>query len=109
MDKIEKILKLAEIGYSKDEISRFLDIGEAPEQLEIKPDEKPVEKTIDEAAKAEPDYVESLKPYLEDMKNLLKSIQAANVRSAQMDEQPAYTGHDAIAEIINPTFKGGKR
>lgn len=107
MDNIEKIIKLAEIGYTKDEIEKFLNLGKAPEQLEIKEPEP--EKKAEEIKAPVPDYNESLndmfKPYLDNMEKMLKTIQAANIRAAEMGEVKPYTGLDAMAEIIAPRKK----
>lgn len=104
MNELDKILKLADLGYTREEINKFLSIGTGPSELEIKTEE-PTPTPEPEV----PDYSENIKnaldPYLKGIQETLKAIQAANIRGVEMNETPKKTPEEILADVINPKRK----
>lgn len=94
--KLEYVLELVKAGFDKDEIMKMVDGGEEvtpeekpeekPEESEEKPEEsKPEEKT---EQKQDPyaAYVQAMQKTMDEMRETLKKIQAANVRGTELPE-----------------------
>lgn len=90
--KLEHVLELVKAGFDKDEIMKMVDGGEEvtpeekPEEPEAKPEEdkpedKPEPKTDPYAA-----YVQAMQKTMDEMRETLKKIQAANVRGTELPE-----------------------
>ena len=100
---IDQILKLAELGYTKDEI-QALSAPEAsapaqPSDPEPEPEPAPAENP--ELLK----LTEAMKGYMESMQQTLKDIQSANIRNSSMPMQDPDTVDTALAAIIQPSKK----
>lgn len=104
--KIDDVLTLAKMGFTKDEILKLADIGDdadpTPKQKpEPKPEPEPEPEPTPEP-KPEPtpkpdDYYAKIS---EQMAGILSAIQKSNIT---MDQQPQpMTAEDALASIINP-------
>ena len=90
--KIEDVLTLAKMGFTKNEILKLADIGDdADPTPEPKPEPKP------EPAPKPDDYYAKIS---EQMDGILSAIQKSNIIK---DQQPQpMTAEDALASIINP-------
>ena len=78
--KLEHVLELVKAGFDKDEIMKMVDSGEevTPED---KPEDKPEQKQDPYAA-----YVQAMQKTMDEMRETLKKIQAANVRGTELPE-----------------------
>ena len=90
--KIDDVLTLAKMGFTKNEILKLADIGDDADptpEPEPKPEPKPAPKPDDYYAKIS-----------EQMDGILSAIQKSNIIK---DQQPQpMTAEDALASIINP-------
>lgn len=96
--KLEHVLELVKAGFDKDEIMKMVDSGEevTPEEpkTEDKPEE-PEEKPEEAEEKSEPEkkqdpyaaYVQAMQKTMDEMRETLKKIQAANVRGTELPEK----------------------
>lgn len=105
---IEEILKLGEMGYTKDEIEamgaeKTDEPGSAPEP-EKQPEPEPVKEP--EPAKA-PDQ-DILKFIAGEFEKLNKSIQLANINNSNINQPKEKTAEEVLADLIAPPLKGGK-
>jgi len=102
---IDQILKLAELGYTKDEI-QALSTPEAPAPAQ--PAEPEPEPEPEQAPAENPELLkltEAMKGYMESMQQTLKDIQSANIRNSSMPMQDPDTVDTALAAIIQPSKK----
>ena len=78
--KLEHVLELVKAGFDKDEIMKMVDSDEevTPED---KPEDKPEQKQDPYAA-----YVQAMQKTMDEMRETLKKIQAANVRGTELPE-----------------------
>lgn len=95
--KLEHVLELVKAGFDKDEIMKMVDSSEevTPEKPEEKPEEpeEPEEKP-EPAADPKPEpkqdpyaaYVQAMQATMDEMRETLKKIQAANVRGTELPE-----------------------
>ena len=91
--EIEKIMKLVDAGFSREEILNF--VG-------VKPPEKPVEKHAENEAEKSNEN-EALNNILQEMKNVVLEIQKANIFRASLPGPGDGDNVDSIlASIINP-------
>lgn len=128
MEKIDKILKLADLGYSRVEIEKLLAgareeatkgaendekngdfinlLDEKPEKKDEKEDKTDEKKPLGEVDAR----VGTLEQSLKSIEKTLKDIQVHNVRWSQMDESAGKTTKDVavdiLSSVINPTKKG---
>ena len=87
---IEEILKLGEMGYTKDEIEAMgTEKQEEPEQ------------------KKEPEQ-DILKFIAGEFEKLNKSIQLANINNSNINQPKEKTAEEVLADLIAPPLKGGK-
>lgn len=99
--KLEHVLELVKAGFDKDEIMKMVDSGEEVTPEEPKPEEKPEEpeeKPEETKPEAKPEekpeqkqdpyaaYVKAMKATMDEMRETLKKIQAANVRGTSLPE-----------------------
>ena len=93
--EIEKIMKLVDAGFTRDEIMNFAG--------EKKPVEKPVEKPAEKQVE-KPAENESLGEILREMKNVVQEIQKANMFRASLPGPGAEENdvNKILASIINP-------
>lgn len=103
--EIEKIMKLVDAGFTREEIMKFA--GEKPvDKVAEKPidkvAEKPVDKVVDKPAD-KPIESEALGEILQEMKNVVLEIQKANIFRASLPGPDEGDNVDKIlASIINP-------
>ena len=99
--EIEKIMKLVDAGFTREEILKFA--GEnAVEKVAEKPAEKSAEKPAETTAE-KPNENEALNNILQEMKNVVLEIQKANVFRASLPGPGDGDNVDSIlASIINP-------
>lgn len=99
--EIEKIMKLVDAGFTREEILRFAG-GEQTEKQAEKPAEKPVEPPAEKPAE-KPNENEALNNILQEMKNVVLEIQKANIFRASLPGPGDGDNVDNIlASIINP-------
>lgn len=100
---IDQILKLAELGYTKDEI-QALSVPEAPAPAQpAEPEPEP-----EQAPAENPELLkltEAMRGYMESMQQTLRDIQSANIRNSSMPMQDPDTVDTALAAIIQPSRK----
>lgn len=106
--EIEKIMKLVDAGFTRDEIMNFAgekkpDEKPVEKQVEEKPPEKPVEKPAEKQVE-KPAENESLGEILREMKNVVQEIQKANMFRASLPGPGAEENdvNKILASIINP-------
>lgn len=95
--KLEHVLELVKAGFDKDEIMKMVDGGEEVTPEEPKPEEKPEEKE-EKPEETKPEekpeqkqdpyaaYVQAMQKTMDEMRETLKKIQAANVRGTELPE-----------------------
>ncbi len=93
--KLEHVLELVKAGFDKDEIMKMVDSGEEvtpeepkPEEKPEEPEEKPEEPEEKPEQKQDPyaAYVKAMQATMDEMRETLKKIQAANVRGTSLPE-----------------------
>lgn len=103
--EIEKIMKLVDAGFSREEILNFVGV-KPPEKPVEKPVEKHVEKPVEKHAENEAEKSnenEALNNILQEMKNVVLEIQKANIFRASLPGPGDGDNVDSIlASIINP-------
>lgn len=106
---IEKIMKLVDAGFTREEILNFA--GGKPDEKSVeKPAEKPVEKPVEKPAEKpvekpaeKSNENEALNNILQEMKNVVLEIQKANIFRASLPGPDDGDNVDSIlASIINP-------
>ena len=110
---LEQILKLGEIGFTKEEILKMAMANQEPDkepekEPEQEPEKEPEKDPEQESEQPEPDN-ESLSTginaLLQDMHKTLKGIQDANIKRSRMPEVETKKPEDILAEVIFPTYK----
>lgn len=103
--EIEKIMKLVDAGFTREEILNFSG-GNPAEKPAEKPVENPVEKPAEKPAEKEAEKTnenEALNNILQEMKNVVLEIQKANIFRASLPGPGEGDNVDSIlASIINP-------
>ena len=94
--KLEHVLELVKAGFDKDEIMKMVDSGEEvtpeekTEEKPEEPEEKPEESKPEEKPEPKQDpyaaYVQAMQKTMDEMRETLKKIQAANVRGTELPE-----------------------
>lgn len=94
--KLEHVLELVKAGFDKDEIMKMVDSGEEVTPEEPKPEENPeeAEDKPEEPTEPKPEpkqdpyaaYVQAMQKTMDEMRETLKKIQAANVRGTELPE-----------------------
>ena len=102
---IEKIMKLVDAGFTREEILNFTG-GKPVEKSVEKPAETPAEKPVEKPAETSPEKPnenEALNNILHEMKNVVLEIQKANIFRASLPGPGDGDNVDNIlASIINP-------
>ena len=86
--KLEHVLELVKAGFDKDEIMKMVDSGEevTPEEPEEKPEESKPEEKPEPKQDPYAAYVQAMQKTMDEMRETLKKIQAANVRGTSLPE-----------------------
>lgn len=94
--KLEQVLELVKAGFDKDEIMKMVDSSEEVTPEEPKPEENPeeAEDKPEEPTEPKPEpkqdpyaaYVQAMQKTMDEMRETLKKIQAANVRGTELPE-----------------------
>ena len=101
--KIDDVMKLVNVGFSKDEImSYFGDDEPAPEAT---PEQAPAPEATPEPAPAPDAMKEVLDSFLDSFKTVIKDINAANIAGSSMPEQHHESAEEVLASIIAPPAK----
>lgn len=102
---VEKIMKLVDAGFTREEILNFTG-GKPMEKAAEKPAETPPEKSAEKHAENQAEKQnenEALNNILQEMKNVVQEIQKANVFRASLPGPGDGDNVDSIlASIINP-------
>ena len=97
--KIDDVLTLAKMGFTKDEILKLADIGDDADPT---PNPEPKPESVP-APTPEPKPDDYYAKISEQMDGILSAIQKSNIIK---DQQPQpMTAEDALASIINPEVK----
>lgn len=112
MNKVETIIKLAEMGYNKDEISKLLEEQEkapepapepAPETEEVKDEEKDQpQKVVNVVDDFTAKFNEAMNNFNEVMDKKINDLQKLNILNSQMGTKAPETAEDMLAKVINP-------
>ena len=103
MELVDKILKLNELGYSKDEIDSLLKKEEVIEIDLVGKDEKPSEDKTVEEKPVEPEVPQEKDETIERLSSIeetLKAIQANNVKWSNMPTVEEKTELELVQEIL---------
>lgn len=100
---LEQILKLGEMGFTKEEILKMAMATEPDKQPEQEP-EKEQEQEPEQQPQNE-SLSTGINALLQDMHETLKGIQNANIQNSRMPEVEAKKPEDILAEVIYPTYK----
>lgn len=102
---VEKIMKLVDAGFTREEILNFTG-GKPAEKAVEKPTEIPAEKPVEKPAETPAEKTnenEALNNILQEMKNVVLEIQKANIFRASLPGPSDGDNVDSIlASIINP-------
>lgn len=102
---VEKIMKLVDAGFTREEILNFTS-GKPLEKAAEKPAETPAEKPVEKPVETPPEKSnenEALNNILQEMKNVVLEIQKANIFRASLPGPGDGDNVDSIlASIINP-------
>lgn len=121
-EKVETILKLAEIGYSRLEIEQLL-AEPKPEKVEMidvlatgkptetepEPEKEPVQQPTPSVGTHEEGVkIANLEKSIESLTDTIKALQASNLKHADLPPQePTETADDILASLINRNYKKG--
>lgn len=108
--EIEKIMKLVDAGFTREEILNFTGRKSADKPVEKVVEKKPVEKPVEKVSEKpvekvveKPAESEALGEILQEMKNVVLEIQKANIFRASLPGPGDGDNVDSIlASIINP-------
>lgn len=109
--KIEDVLKLKDAGFTNDDIIRFSgaydEISEQPPAIEQDPAEVP---TISTTNTTPPEWSAKIDALTARINELQKTIQASNMRTAQMPETITKSPAEILGDVIAPPVnkKGDK-
>lgn len=102
---VEKIMKLVDAGFTREEILNFAgekSVDKPVEKVVEKPVEKVAEKPVEKVVE-KPTESEALGEILQEMKNVVLEIQKANIFRASLPGPGEGDNVDSIlASIINP-------
>lgn len=111
---IEEILKLGEMGYTKDEIEAMGTENAAEPGSGQEPEkQKEPEQTMEPEHAKEPEQSKDpapdiLKFIAGEFEKLNKSIQLANINNSNINQPKEKTAEEVLADLIAPPLKGGK-
>ena len=103
MDNLDKILKLVEAGYTKDEITSLLAPEIKPEPQSLEPDikEEPEEKT--EQVSPQQEYLETMKEITNEFKKVRDDLRrSALISDSSQIADPLEESRKVLASIIDP-------
>lgn len=117
MNNLDKIFKLIDAGYTKEEINELLQPKE--ELNKIYPEEPKEPEEPEEAPEEEPTFIskptlnpdiisklgDAIKGLDDKINKLDKSIKAGNILNSSMDVKPTETAEDILASLITPKLK----
>lgn len=110
MDNLDKILKLVEAGYTKDEISSLLSPEIKPEPESLEPDikEEPEEKK--ESVDPRKEYLDTMKEITDEFKKVRDDLRrSALISDSSQITDPLEESRKVLASIIDPpNLKKGK-
>lgn len=106
---LEQILKLGEMGFSKDEILKMKGISDDVNQdPEPEPQPEPQPEPESQPQPQNESLSMGINALLEDMHKTLKGMQEANINASNMPEVVKKAPEDILAEVIFPTFNKKK-
>lgn len=107
MENLDKILKLVEAGYSKEEISNMLQ-PEIREEPEIK--EEPVPEQKNEEMSVKDEYISAMKEVTDELKKIKEDLHRSNlIVDGTPIADPMEESRKVLASIIDPpNLKKGK-
>lgn len=99
---LEQILKLGEMGFTKEEILKMA-MGTTEKEPEKEPEQEPEQEQ--EPQPQNESLSTGINALLQDMHDTLKGIQNANIQNSRMPEVETKKPEDILAEVIYPTYK----
>lgn len=107
MENLDKILKLVEAGYSKEEISAMLQ-PEIREEPEIK--EEPVPEEQKDELPPKDEYISAMKEVTDELKKIKEDLRRSNIMNDSTGiGDPLEESRKVLASIIDPpNLKKGK-
>lgn len=105
--KIDDVMRLVNVGFSKDEIVKYFGEDEpAPKATpEPTPDPTPEPEATPEPAPAPEAMKEVLDGFLNSFKTVVDDIKAANIVGSSMPDQHHDSAEEVLASIIAPPAK----
>ena len=101
MENLDKILKLVEAGYSKEEISNMLQPEKKEESEEIK--EKPDPEQKDEEMSVKDEYISAMKEVTDELKKIKDDLRRSNLINDSVEiADPLEESRKVLASIIDP-------
>lgn len=103
---IEEILKLGEMGYTKDEIEAMGTEKTAEPESASEPEKQ--KEPVKEPEPVKDPEQDILKFIAREFEKLNKSIQLANINNSNIHQPKEKTAEEVLADLIAPPLKGGK-
>lgn len=105
---IEEILKLGEMGYTKDEIEAMGTEKAAEPEPAAEPEKQKEPEQVKEPEPVKAPEQDILKFIAGEFEKLNKSIQLANINNSNINQPKEKTAEEVLADLIAPPLKGGK-
>lgn len=108
--KTEQIIKLAEAGFTREEILAMAkaDMAQAAKPAEApkeEPKAEPVEAPAERPAANVPSQEDLMRPFTEALESLKETIRVSNINRDSMPEAPEAKAEDILATILAPNIK----
>lgn len=105
--KTEQIIKLAEAGFTREEILAMAkaEMAQAAEAPKEEPKAEPVEAPAERPAANVPSQEDLMRPFTEALESLKETIRVSNINRDSMPEAPEAKAEDILATILAPNKK----
>ena len=102
MNELDKVLKLIEAGYSKDDIDKLIaPVVDKKEEQEVKEDKKEEVKETPEVPESESDLRKELNELKNSLRELTTTMQGENIRRSERGElEKPKTASDILAGFL---------
>ena len=108
--KTEQIIKLAEAGFTREEILAMAkaDMAQAAKPAEVKENLAKEEEKVEEVPRPAanvPSQEDLMRPFTEALESLKETIRVSNINRDSMPEAPEAKAEDILATILAPNIK----
>lgn len=108
--KTEQIIKLAEAGFTREEIlamakAEMAQASKPEEAPKEEPKAEPVEAPAERPAANVPSQEDLMRPFTEALESLKETIRVSNINRDSMSEAPEAKAEDILATILAPNKK----